>query len=315
MSLDPCELFPEVPNLYEFPSVHSDMVHDEHRVNAYARAIRRAVKPGDIVADIGTGTGLLAFLCLRAGAARVHAIERSPIIDCAKELADVNGLSDRITFYAADSRDIDISDTVDVLVSELIGHIAFEEGMVETILDAKERFLKPQGTLIPQSVVLHAAPVSEHHIYDSCVDIWQPAYGIDYSPMRERAVKACYVTDISERDLVADHRAIFSVDFSQGKYPNIQTQAQYVARRRADITGVTLWFDAVLNGPILLSSGPWAKTHWSQIFAPIPQPILVEKGEEITVTFQMKLRTRTDDAFAFCVQIEKGRIRAKPKKG
>ena len=73
--LDPVELFPEVPNIYAFPCVHADMVFDKSRVAAYRDAINETVKPGDVVADLGSGTGLLSFLCLQAGAARVHAIE------------------------------------------------------------------------------------------------------------------------------------------------------------------------------------------------------------------------------------------------
>src|SRR5688572_1875631 len=97
--LEPSELFPEVPNLYEFPSIHNDMIYDHHRVSKYQDAIARTVKKGDIVMDVGTGTGILAFLCLQAGAERVHAVDRSPVISWAKEIAAANGLSDRITFH------------------------------------------------------------------------------------------------------------------------------------------------------------------------------------------------------------------------
>ncbi len=84
--LDPVELFPEVANIYEFPSVHADLVFDETRVRAYRDAITATVKEGDVIADVGAGTGLLTFLCLKAGARKVHSIERSNVIHWAKEL-------------------------------------------------------------------------------------------------------------------------------------------------------------------------------------------------------------------------------------
>ncbi|HEX9543873.1 MAG TPA: 50S ribosomal protein L11 methyltransferase, partial [Pyrinomonadaceae bacterium] len=108
--LDPAELFPEVPNLYEFPSIHSDMIYDEHRVGAYRQAIERTVKEGDVVVDVGTGTGILAFLCLKAGAARVHAIDRSPVINWARRLAETNGMADQIIFHQCDSRDVNLGE-------------------------------------------------------------------------------------------------------------------------------------------------------------------------------------------------------------
>jgi protein arginine N-methyltransferase 1 len=87
VALEPSELFPEVPNLYEFPSVHADMIFDRERVGKYWKAISTVVRPGCVVADIGTGTGILAFLALRAGASHVHAIERSLAIDWARRVA------------------------------------------------------------------------------------------------------------------------------------------------------------------------------------------------------------------------------------
>ena len=50
--LDPSELFPEIPNLYEFPSTHADMLFDRERTQRYKEAICQSIQPGDIVADI-----------------------------------------------------------------------------------------------------------------------------------------------------------------------------------------------------------------------------------------------------------------------
>ena len=305
MSLEPSELFPEVPNLYEFPSVHHDMIYDEHRVGAYRRAIEAVIQRGDVVVDVGAGTGLLAFLCLQAGASRVHAIERSPIIDAARRLADENGFSDRVVFHSSDSRDTALPERADLMVSELIGHMAFEEGMVESLFDARSRFLKPGGRMIPQAVTLNAAPVQERSVYESCIDSWKPVAGIEFSAMRRRALETSYLVDIAERDLVADYQPVMSFVLEDGTNPQAHSEQVFVVRRTGRVNGVALWFDARLSESVRLSSGPWSKTHWLQCFAPVPSPLEVAGGDLLRVTLDMRFRTRRDDRFVFSVDVVK----------
>jgi SAM-dependent methyltransferase len=301
--LEPSELFPEVPNLYEFPSIHGDMIYDENRVGAYERAIARTVKPGDVVLDVGTGTGILAFLALKAGARKVHAVDRSPVIKWAEQLADANGFSDRIEFHFCDSRDARIDEKVDVIVSELIGHIAFEEGMIESISHAKEHFLKPGGALIPQWVTLFAAPVYESDIYRFCIDSWTPKYGIDYSIMREKALKTSYVTDIEEEQMLAKHQSIFSMDFRKDMTLEVDATRTFEVHRDGEVNGLAFWFNSALADFVELSSGPWSKTHWKQCFTPFAEPRNVKAGEKLNIRFSMVLCDRRSEKFKLNAEI------------
>lgn len=303
--LDPVELFPEIPNLYQFPSVHAGMLYDEERVAKYSAAINQVIKKGDVVADIGTGTGLLAFLCLKAGAKRVHAIERSSAIDWAKRIADKNGFSDNIIFYKQDSRDCNLPEKVDVVVSELIGHIAFEEGMAESLFDAKERFLVTNGVMLPERVVLKVALVEENEVYPECIECWQDIGGIDYSLMREEAVKACYLTSLSHRDLLSEPKTFFKANFKEECQLNLQESHSFNVCRSGKINGVALWFEAVLSPNVTLSSGPWAQTHWKQCFAPLITPIDVNMSDCVWVDINMQLRTKENDSFKFVFDIKK----------
>jgi protein arginine N-methyltransferase 1 len=303
--LDPVELFPEIPNLYQFPSVHAGMLYDEERVAKYSAAINQVVKKGDVVADIGTGTGLLAFLCLKAGAKRVHAIERSSAIDWAKRIADKNGLSDRIIFHNQDSRDCDLPEKVNVVVSELIGHIAFEEGMAESLVDARERFLVANGVMLPERVDLKVALVEENEVYPECIECWQDIEGIDYSLMREEAVKACYLTSLSHRDLLSEPKTFFKANFKEKCQLNLQASHSFNVCRSGKINGIALWFEAVLSPNVTLSSGPLAQTHWKQCFAPLITPIDVNMNDCVWVDINMQLRTKENDSFKFVFNIKR----------
>ena len=304
--LDPVELFPEIPNLYQFPSIHAGMLYDEERVAKYSAAINQVIKKGDVVADIGTGTGLLAFLCLKAGAKRVHAIERSSSIDWAKRIADKNGLSDRIIFYKQDSRDCDLPEKVNVVVSELIGHIAFEEGMAESLVDARERFLVANGVMLPERVDLKVALVEENGVYPECIECWQDIEGFDYSLMREEAVKACYLTSLSHRDLLSEPKTFFKANFKEKCKFNLRASHSFNVCRTGKINGIALWFEASLSSNITLSSGPWSQTHWQQCFAPIAAPMAANAGDLISVSVEMSLRTKNHDSFKFDFSVKKG---------
>ncbi len=304
---DPTELFPEIPNIYDFPSVHAGMLYDNERVEKYKKAIRAVVKPGDVVADIGTGTGLLAFLCLEVGAKRVHAIERTSAIEWAKKIAVKNGVSDKIKFYKTDSLDCDIGEKVDVIISELIGHIAFEEGMAESLFDAKERFLKPKGIMIPEKVRLKVAPVEDNQIYAEYIDCWGNIEGIDFSPMREEAVKACYLLNVKNTNLLSEPTTFFNVDFDDKKQLNLKNNKKFKVFRKGIIHGIALWFEANLSSDIKLSSGPFndIDTHWQQCFAPLSEPLIVDQKDEISVEINMQLRTKEKNNFNFNFEIKR----------
>src|SRR2546427_10150845 len=97
------------------------MIADAGRFGAYAKAIAAGVRPGDTVAEIGCGPGVFSLLACRAGARRGFAIELDDSIHFAKQLAAANGFTDPIEFFQRDSRKTELSERVNVIVSDLRG--------------------------------------------------------------------------------------------------------------------------------------------------------------------------------------------------
>ena len=302
--LDPVELFPEIANIYDFPSVHADLVFDQTRVGAYRDAINATVTEGDVVADLGAGTGLLTFLCLQAGARKVHAIERSEAIAWAREIADRNDFSSRIVFHKCDAREAQLDEKVNVLVSELMGHAAFEEGMAETISVAKSHFLAPNGRIIPRSVILKAALASQDDFYRTYIDVWRQFDGIDYSSMREKAVRGAYLLDIRPDQVCSDSHVVLAENFTASPR-SLKKTFVFKSWRTCTINGLVFWFDAKLTSDICLSSGPNSRTHWMQCFTPLEDPLSVSSGEEIPITVQFGFRNNRSEPFLFHVSCER----------
>jgi methylase of polypeptide subunit release factors len=137
------------------PVWHVPMVNDAPRNDAYEAAIKASVRPGDLVLEIGTGSGLLAMMAARAGA-MVVTCEATPwIARAARQVIAANGLADRITVINALSSDVRIGPgglprPADVLLSEIVASDFLSERILPAVNDAKARLLAPGARIIPE---------------------------------------------------------------------------------------------------------------------------------------------------------------------
>jgi protein arginine N-methyltransferase 1 len=131
---------------------------DAERVEAYRSAIERYVQPGHVVVDVGTGTGLRAFLAAKRGPRRLYAVDASRNLDTARWVARRNGLSD-IEFVRADSSRFQPSEKVDVLLHEQVGDALFDTGLVPRLLDLRDRVLARGGRILPNRFEVFLEPV------------------------------------------------------------------------------------------------------------------------------------------------------------
>ncbi|HEY2342783.1 MAG TPA: aminotransferase class III-fold pyridoxal phosphate-dependent enzyme, partial [Chthoniobacteraceae bacterium] len=163
--LTPVELWPSSPSagagfIYD-DVLYNAMALDKSRHDAYRRAFHQLVKD-KVVVDVGTGRdALLARMCIEAGAKKVYAIEilQRPA-EQAKALVESLGLADRIVVLHGKSQDVALDERADVCVSENVGHIGGAEGCDVILDDARRRFLKPNGIVIPGRCTTRIAAVS-----------------------------------------------------------------------------------------------------------------------------------------------------------
>ncbi|MEO6786642.1 MAG: class I SAM-dependent methyltransferase [Chthoniobacteraceae bacterium] len=142
----------------ELLRIHEMLLRDAPRNRAFHRALKANVNPGSAVLDIGSGSGLWAITAAKLGARKVVAIEMQPLLaGLIRALARDHGVADRVEVIQGDSRQVRLPREFDIVISETIGHLIFDEQVVEIMIDARERFLKPGGTLIPDTVTLMAA--------------------------------------------------------------------------------------------------------------------------------------------------------------
>ncbi|HIQ38488.1 MAG TPA: methyltransferase domain-containing protein [Methanothermococcus okinawensis] len=149
------------------PQWHYSMLQDRERLGVFKWAIERSVKPGDILYDVGTGSGILAMIAARI-VRKVYAIELDPITyQYALENIRINGFKN-IELIEGDAREYIPEDEVDVVVVEMLDTALITEPQVPVInAILKKRVLKEGGRIIPQRVYNTAQLVLArmNHIY------------------------------------------------------------------------------------------------------------------------------------------------------
>src|SRR5258706_15449744 len=141
------------------------MIADSSRLEAYKKAIAKAVQPGDSVLEIGCGPGALALLACQAGARRVYAIDSEEIVHFARELAVDNGFAYRMESIQSDSRKVQFPEHVNVIISDVRGSLPLFDHAIASIEDARQRFLAAGGRVIPQRDILKAAVIEAVDFY------------------------------------------------------------------------------------------------------------------------------------------------------
>ena len=130
-----------------------------HRLDLYRAAVEKLIRPGNLVVDAGCGTAVLGLLCLQAGAAHVHAIDSTAAIEVAREALTRAGWASKADFIRGSSFQVDLPERVDVVICDHVGYFGFDYGLISLLADARRRFLKPGGTLIPGRLKLHIGAV------------------------------------------------------------------------------------------------------------------------------------------------------------
>ena len=269
---------------------YGDMILDAGRTQPYIEALRRAVKPGSVVLDIGTGTGLFALLACRFGARRVFAIETNDAIEVAREIAAANGLSERIEFIQAMSTEVDLPEPADVIVAEIHGILPLYQRYVETLADARRRLLAPGGVMIPLRETLWAAPVTAADAYRRFVAPWGDAWGVDMSVARPLLTNDLCRAEFEPGQLLGDAVRCATLDYSRIEDPDLDCAFSCPIARPGTAHGLTVWFDSTLMEGIEITNAPGKpKLIFGNAFFPWPEPVAVAAGDHARVVLRAKL--------------------------
>jgi Arginine methyltransferase oligomerization subdomain/Ribosomal protein L11 methyltransferase (PrmA) len=267
---------------------HRHYLADQVRTAAFRQAIEEIVKPGDVVIDMGAGTGILGLLACQAGANKVYSIDSGGVIELARKLCQANGLEDRMTFVKGLSTRVDLPEKADVVLADQIG-FGSEFGLFEYFDDARERFLKPDSIMIPSRVDMYIAPVECPQIYEE-IELWNSApAGFDFRPARSLAVNTCYRPKLAPEQILSEPAMGASVSLGAPTPTTLNLTASFVAARAGTLHGIGGWFAAQLSQNVCITNSPLSQhaIDRNQVFFPSDQPIDVVEGQLIEIAMHI----------------------------
>jgi protein arginine N-methyltransferase 1 len=264
--------------LFEY---HLDMLADRARLDAFDRAIRAAVKPGDVVVDLGCGTGILSLFACRAGARHVYALDDGEVGALAHEVFRANGVADRVTLIRKRSTQALAPERADVL----IGYVAPAEGMLSSFIDARARWLKPWSNVIPARVQIVAAPASCASDHARIAGTWShDIHGFDYTPLQRMAVQQRYALSRRPESLLAQPASVLDMDLARVETPFVVGTTSFPIASRGVLHGLYGTLRIELAPGIVISGHPPDEIpSLGYLLLPLPTPVQAEEGDVLEV--------------------------------
>ncbi|XP_054621164.1 protein arginine N-methyltransferase 6 [Dunckerocampus dactyliophorus] len=306
---------------YSDVTIHEEMIADHVRTNTYRLAILTNSESirGKVVLDVGAGTGVLSMFCVQAGAKKVYAVEACSIAEQAVKIIKHNSMDDTIQVIRGTVETVELPEMVDVIVSEWMGYALLHESMLNSVLYARDKWLKnPGGVILPNKAELFITPISEPVVEDRLY-FWytlKDKYGVDMSCMSDFARKCIKNSDISVSPVTAEdvlsHPARFAeLDLYTATVEQMRSVKGHFRCESfgsAAVNAFCVYFTVSFPCPdkpqaLVLSTSPFKpETHWKQAVLYLDEP--VDVMQDTLVSGEVNMYPSEESDRHICIHLE-----------
>ncbi|KAJ4826923.1 Protein arginine N-methyltransferase prmt10 [Turnera subulata] len=317
---------------YSFLYHQKEMLSDRVRMDAYHNAVfqNKHHFAGKTVLDVGTGSGILAIWSAQAGARKVYAVEATKMSEHARALVKANNLENVVQVIEGSIEDISLPEKgwfflvffLDVIISEWMGYFLLRESMFDSVICARDRWLKPTGVMYPSHARMWMAPIRsglvDHkkddfdgamHDWNGFVEDTKTYYGVDMSVLtksfaeeqRKYYQQTSLWQNLHPQQVIGTAAVVKEIDCSTASVADIvEVRSNFASTITSDNTrlcGFGGWFDVHFRGSkddpaqqeVELTTAPSVhdSTHWGQQVFFLHPPIRASEGDNLSLSFTM----------------------------
>lgn len=278
-------------SLPPFIQEHQWLLEDQYTQEKFRAAIFSKVQPGDVVLDLGTGTGLHAIFAAQAGAQKVYAVDSEAIVRFAKENALRNRLLDKIEFIETSSDLLQLPEKVDLIVTN-IGFFNTLKYLPQVI----SQHLKPQGQILPEHFTLEFSALEDSSFYKNNISCWdQKLFSTDFSLFKKCAVTRPFYGSWNPDQLLCRPQKLGDIFMSSKEEHVVSFKSSVPIQKNGTVHGLLGWYTFHLTSEISFSTAPPMQTSpkiWNQWFLPLETPQTVKAGDVLNIELSMHTSDR-----------------------
>ena len=250
------------------------------------------MQPGDVVVDLGCGTGILGLLACEAGAGRVYCIDEGPMLDVARRVAAQCGFAERFSFLAGHSQEVELPELADLVVADQMSPFGVGAGLLESFADARRRFLKPAGCLLPCALELWLAGVIQPAFRAQFAAIERNVQALDFDHFEHLLLNDPRCLSIAEEHVWTRPALLASIDLGSAEPDLVSGSVSLTATRAGMLDGLGGWFVSNLATGIECTNSPLDPNSIGRscLFLPFEKPIDVTSGETLLVNVTVSSR-------------------------
>jgi hypothetical protein len=213
------------------------------------------------------------------------------VIEVARKVAADNQFT-KVECIRSAVEELKLDTRVDVIVSVFTGNFLLTEDLLPSLFYARDHYLAPGGSMIPDRGRMEVVPVSAPAYYQKHVDAWasfpqtcaeQGLPELDYAAMRAYAANSMNYDSAKHiaAAYLANPVALMELDFNTATKAECDSQVDLVVEQDGLCHGWMGWFQMRLAGEWLSTSGEPQPTHWCPVFLPLEQPIHLKAGDRL----------------------------------